>query len=78
VYNTLGLFTSKGLVREILIDRERVFYDTNRAEHYHLYNVDSGELHDVMNTEIQVEAPRLPEGMRIVDTDVIFRVSSKP
>jgi Fur family iron response transcriptional regulator len=55
-----------------------VFYDTNRAEHYHLYNVDSGELHDVMNTEIQVEAPRLPEGMRIVDTDVIFRVSSKP
>lgn len=78
VYNTLGLFSNKGLVREILIDRERVFYDTNRAAHYHLYDVDRGELHDVMNSDITVDTPRLPEGMRVVSTDVIFRVSSKP
>jgi len=72
------LFSNKGLVREILIDRERAFYDTNRAAHYHLYDVDRGELHDVMNSDITVETPRLPEGMRVVCTDVIFRVSSKP
>ena len=79
VYNTLGLFTNKGLVREILIDRERVFYDTNRSEHYHVYDVDSGELHDVMkDAAIDLTAiPQLPEGVHIVDTDVIFRVSSK-
>ncbi len=77
VYNTLGLFTDKGLVREILIDRERAFYDTNRAAHYHLYDVDSGELHDVMNSEIKVDSPQLPDGKRVVSTDVIFRVSSK-
>jgi Fur family iron response transcriptional regulator len=77
VYNTLGLFTDKGLVREILIDRERAFYDTNRAAHYHLYNVDSGELYDVMNSEIKVDLPQLPDGTRVVSTDVIFRVSSK-
>ncbi len=78
VYNTLGLFTDKGLVREILIDRERVFYDSNRAAHYHLYDVDSGELHDVMDSDIKVDRPPLPEGMRVVGTDVVFRVSSKP
>lgn len=78
VYNTLGLFTGKGLVREILIDRERVFYDTNRSAHYHLYDVDSGELHDVKHSDIKVDMPQLPEGMRVVSTDVIFRVSSKP
>jgi Fur family iron response transcriptional regulator len=78
VYNTLGLFTQKGLLREILIDRERVFYDTNRADHYHVYDVDSGELHDVMDSAIELaELPQLPEGMRIIDTDVIIRVSSK-
>jgi len=78
VYNTLGLFSDKGLVREVLVDRERVFYDTNRADHYHMYDVDSGELHDVVDTEIEIAAiPQLPEGMRIVDTDVIFKVSSK-
>lgn len=77
VYNTLGLFTDKGLVREILIDRERVFYDSNRAAHYHLYDVDSGELHDVMGSDIKVDVPPLPEGMRVVGTDVVFRVSNK-
>ena len=78
VYNTLGLFTDKGLVREVLIDRERVFYDTNRADHYHVYDVDSGELHDVMRSEIEIASiPKLPEGARVVDTNVILRVSSK-
>jgi Fur family iron response transcriptional regulator len=78
VYNTMGLFTDKGLVREVLIDRERVFYDTNRTDHHHVYNVDSGELYDVMPSEIQIAAiPDLPEGARIVDTNVILRVSSK-
>ena len=78
VYNTMGLFTEKGLVREVLIDRERVFYDTNRANHHHVYDVDSGELRDVMVSEIELATiPELPEGARIVDTNVILRVSSK-
>lgn len=78
VYNTMGLFTDKGLVRQVLIDRERVFYDTNRADHYHVYDVDSGELRDVMRSEIEIASiPELPEGARIVDTNVILRVSSK-
>ena len=78
VYNTMGLFTDRGLVSEVLIDRERVFYDTNRTNHYHVYDVDSGELHDVLHSEIQIASvPELPEGARIVDTNVILRVSSK-
>jgi Fur family iron response transcriptional regulator len=78
VYNTMGLFTDKGLVREVLIDRERVFYDTNRADHYHVYDVDSGELRDVMRSEIEIASvPELPEGARIVDTNLILRVSCK-
>jgi len=78
VYNTMGLFTEKGLVREVLIDRERIFYDTNRSEHHHVYDVDSGKLYDVMRSAIEIAAvPDLPEGAHIVNTDVILRVSSK-
>jgi Fur family iron response transcriptional regulator len=74
----MGLFTGKGLVREVLVDRERVFYDTNRTAHHHVYNVDSGELYDVMPSEIKIAAiPDLPEGAHIVDANVILRVSSK-
>ena len=78
VYNTMGLFSSKGVVREILIDRERVFYDSNTQVHQHLYNVDTGELTDVYDAEVDmVSAPELPEGLKIVDTDVVFKVTSR-
>jgi len=56
VYNTMGLFSSKGVVREILIDRERVFYDSNPEVHQHLINVDTGELTDVYDAKIQMVA----------------------
>ena len=78
VYNTMGLFTNKGVVREVLIDRERVFYDTNTDVHQHLYNVDTGELTDIYDAQVEmVSEPQLPEGLRIVDTDVVFKVTSK-
>jgi len=78
VYNTMGLFSSKGVVREILIDRERVFYDSNTQVHQHLYNVDTGELTDIYDAEVDmVSAPELPEGLKIVDTDIVFKVTSR-
>ncbi len=78
VYNTMGLFTDRGLVREVLIDRERVFYDSNNTDHHHVYDVDSGALHDVMHSEIELASvPELPEGARIIDTNVILRISCK-
>lgn len=78
VYNTMGLFSSKGVVREILIDRERVFYDSNTEVHQHLYNVDSGELTDVYDAKMSmVSEPELPEGLKIIDTDIVFKVTSK-
>ena len=78
VYNTMGLFTSKGVVREVLIDRERVFYDTNTEAHQHLYNVDTGELLDVYDAEVDmVSEPELPDGLRIISTDILYKVTSR-
>lgn len=78
VYNTMGLFASKGVVREVLIDRERVFYDSNTEVHQHLYNVDTGELSDVYDAVVgMVTEPELPDGVRIIDTDIVYKVKSR-
>ncbi len=78
VYNTMGLFANKGVVREVLIDRERVFYDSNPEVHQHLYNVDTGELTDIYDTDLGMTSlPNLPEGLKIVGTDVVFKVASE-
>ncbi|HRQ56195.1 MAG TPA: Fur family transcriptional regulator [Azoarcus taiwanensis] len=78
VYNTLKLFREKNMVRELVVDPERVFYDSNTAPHYHLFDVRTGELSDVSADELQViGTPVLPAGLELEEVDVIIRVRSR-
>ena len=78
VYNTLGLFARKGILREVIVDPNRVFYDTNNGPHHHFYNVDTGELSDIDATRIPVEQlPDAPEGTLIDGVEVIIRVRER-
>ena len=75
VYNTLGLFAARGLVREVIADPERVFYDPNTTPHHHFYDTTTGKLMDIPAEEVQISAlPALPEGMRMEGVEVIVRV----
>lgn len=76
VYNTLGLFARKGLVRELFVDSGKVLYDSNTACHDHIYDVDTGTLTDIEPGTITVGAlPALPAGTRVEGVDVVIRVS---
>jgi len=78
VYNTLGLFARNGLVREVIVDPTRVFYDPNTSNHHHFYNVDTGELIDIDSTELQInDLPKLPDGTVAEGVDVIIRLRSE-
>jgi Fur family iron response transcriptional regulator len=78
VYNTLGLFARSGLVREIIVDPTRVFYDPNTTNHHHFYNVDTGELIDIDSADIQITGlPDLPAGTVAEGVDVIIRLRSE-
>jgi Fur family transcriptional regulator, iron response regulator len=75
VYNTLGLFARKGLIREVIVDPTRVFYDPNTSNHHHFYNVDTGELMDIAASELAIETlPELPQGTVADGVDVIIRL----
>lgn len=78
IYNTLGLFIKKGLVKEVIIDRDRVYYDSNNRFHHHIYHVDSGELEDMdpRNIRIQHQAG-LENNVKVIGTELILRVTSK-
>lgn len=75
VYNTLGLLTGKGVIREVIADPSRVFYDPNTSPHHHFYDVESGELRDIDVDQIQVvKLPPLPAGTGLERVDVIVRL----
>lgn len=75
VYNTLGLFAKKGLLHEVIIDPNKVFYDTNLEKHHHLYHTDTGTLEDIAADQVKIgQLPELPEGTVLEDVDVIIRL----
>jgi Fur family iron response transcriptional regulator len=79
VYNTLNLFLEKQLIREVIVDPSKVFYDPNTEPHHHFYNVDTGELTDINARGIRVTGlPPLPRGMATEGMDIIVRIRSTP
>jgi Fur family iron response transcriptional regulator len=63
VYNTLNLFSERGLVKEVMVDPVRKFYDSTTHPHHHFYNVDSGQLSDIPDEQVMFQGlPELPEG----------------
>ncbi len=78
IYNTLNLFVQKKLIREVIVDPDRVFYDPNTAPHHHFYNIDTSELSDIDAGQIDVSGlPALPDGMVTEGIDVIVRIRSR-
>lgn len=74
VYNTLKLFLEKRIVRELIVDPSKVFYDPNTAPHHHFYDMVSGELTDIPADSVRVEGlPALPPGIVAEGVDVIVR-----
>jgi Fur family iron response transcriptional regulator len=75
VYNTLNLFLEKKLIREVIVDPNKVFYDPNTSPHYHMYDVESGKLTDIDAAHVRVSGlPSLPAGMVTEGMDIVIRV----
>ena len=77
VYNTLNLFAKSGVVREVMVDPVRKFYDSTTHPHHHFYNVDTGELRDIPDDQVRFsELPELPEGTESESIEVLIRLRS--
>lgn len=78
VYNTLNLFSERGIVKEVMVDPVRKFYDSTTRPHHHFYNVDSGELSDIGDDEVVFsQMPGMPEGTRAENVEVLIRVRNE-
>lgn len=78
VYNTLNQFKSAGLLREIAIEGERSYFDTNTSNHFHFFDGACQKLMDFEAEGVEVTGmPSLPNGKAIDRIDVIVRLRDK-
>jgi len=78
IYNTLHQFVGAGLLREVVVDPGRSYFDTNVGNHHHFYFEDTGRLQDIPGERVSVaELPAAPAGTSIRRVDVIIRLGSE-
>jgi Fur family transcriptional regulator, iron response regulator len=75
VYNTLHQFTTAGLLREVVVEPGRSYFDTNTRDHHHFFCESTGHLQDIPGELVMVgQLPQPPAGAEICRVDVIIRV----
>ncbi|MEI6558154.1 MAG: iron response transcriptional regulator IrrA [Rhodospirillaceae bacterium] len=79
VYNALHQMTDAGMLREVLVEAGRSYFDTNTSVHHHFFHEESGWLLDVPGSARLLEAlPLPPSGTRVKQVDVVIRLVGKP
>ena len=77
LYNTVHALKINGFLREISLQGNKTFFDTNATNHHHFYDKDSGKLFDISNEDIFVSKfPSAPKGKKIRDIEVTISVAN--
>lgn len=75
VYNTLHQFTRAGLLREVVVEAGRSYFDTNISDHHHFFISELGQLIDIDGSLLAVSGlPGTPDGMSVDRVDVVIRL----
>lgn len=75
VYNTLNLFAARGLIRQLNVDGDCAWFDSNVAPHYHFHDEQAGTLTDLAPQDVQFSRlPQPPSGMEVAGIDVVIRL----
>ena len=77
VYNTVHAFQKHGYLKEIFLQGNKTFFDTNSTNHHHFYDQDTGDLVDIKNEDIQVsKLPSTPRGKKIKEINVTVSLAN--
>ena len=77
VYNTVHAFKNKGYLKEISINSDKSFFDTNTTNHHHFFDQDTNELIDC--TDEVIETPKIKKnisGKKINSVEVLVKVAT--
>jgi len=77
VYNTVYAFKKKGYLKEISINSDKSYFDTNTSVHHHFYDEDNHELIDCDKNDLDpINIRNNPTGKKIITVEVLIKVAS--
>ena len=77
VYNTVHAFRQKGYLKEISINSDKSYFDTNITDHHHFFDVNTNELIDCDKDDIEkINVKKNITGKKIQSIEVLIKVAS--
>ena len=78
VYNTINSFKYKGYIKEISLNSEKTYFDTNVTNHHHFYNETTNQLIDFHDSDVeQLKLRKNLPGKKIKSIEVLVKVANK-
>ncbi len=75
LYNTVHAFEKKGYLKQIPINSNQTYFDTNITDHHHFYNIRNGELIDLENSDVgPINIKRKINGKKIKSIEVLVKL----
>ena len=77
IYNTIHAFKDKGYLKEISINSDKSYFDTNVSNHHHFYDSENSELIDIDANEVVIQKlPKAPNGKKIKNVEVFINLKN--
>jgi len=77
IYNTIHCFKKKGYLKEISINSDQSYFDTNVSNHHHFFNESTNELIDLCDKDVEeVKIKKNIPGKKIKSIELLVKVAN--
>ena len=77
IYNTIHAFKNKGYLKEILINSDKIYFDTNVSNHHHFFNETTNELIDLKDEDVSnVKIKKTLPGKKIKSIELLVKITN--
>ena len=77
IYNTVHSFKKKGYLKEISVDREKSYFDTNTSNHHHFLDINTNELIDLKEDDVDnIKVKKSLPGKKIKSIEVLVKIEN--
>ena len=75
IYNTVHAFEKEGYLKQIPVNSNQTYFDTNITDHHHFYNLKDGKLIDLENSDVgPINIKRKIDGKKIKSIEVLVKL----
>ena len=77
IYNTVHSFKEKGYLKEISVNKEKSYFDTNTSNHHHFLDINTNELIDLKNEDVHnIKIKKRIPGKKINSIEVLVKIEN--